>query len=283
MTDTARQLLQELMGELQGSGKQYTDSDVCKDHLVDFCPHQLFTNTKVDLGPCDLIHDDRLRTAYQSSSDKNHLGYESSFYDRIQRLSHDLQRKVRRALDRVTAEADEQLINPRKEEKEERAIILDERIKLMVPQIQELGQSGRVNEAFAAFEHMERMTSDLDALKERINSVNPLFKNENRLGVCDVCGALLVPNDAAKRLDAHNEGKQHQGYLRIQKAVEEYERTRESSGRGQSRERGAHRSRHDARTRSRNRSPYSQPDRRSHDDHSRYSYRNTSRRRRRND
>ncbi|KAJ2438790.1 splicing factor [Coemansia sp. RSA 2440] len=281
MTDTARQLLQELMGELQGGGKQYTDSDVCKDHLVDFCPHQLFTNTKVDLGPCDLIHDNRLRTAYQSSSDKNHLGYESSFYDRIQRLSHDLQRKVRRALDRVTAEADEQLINPRKEEKEERAIILDERIKLMVPQIQELGESGRVNEALGVFEHMERMTSDLDALKERINSVNPLFKNENRLGVCDVCGALLVPNDAAKRLDAHNEGKQHQGYLRIQKAVEEYERTRESSG--QSRERGSHRSRHDARTRSRNRSPYSQPDRRSHDDHPRYSYRNNSRRRRRND
>ncbi|KAJ1800824.1 splicing factor [Coemansia sp. RSA 2399] len=49
-----------------------------------------------------------------------------------------------------------------------------------------------------------------------------MFKNEKRLEVCDVCGAFLVPNDASKRLDAHNEGKQHQGYMRIQKALEEY-------------------------------------------------------------
>ncbi|KAJ2307162.1 splicing factor [Coemansia sp. RSA 2706] len=270
MTDTARQLLQELMGELEGSGKKYTDPDVCKDHLVDFCPNQLFTNTKVDLGPCDLVHDDRLRESYQKSDDKGRLGYEEVFYDRVQRLSYDLQRKVRRALDRVTAEADEQLVNPHKEEKEERAIILDERIKQMIPQIEQLGESDNVEEAFAMFSQMERMKGDLDALKERIDSINPMFKNEKRLGVCDVCGALLVPNDASKRLDAHNEGKQHQGYIRIQKALDELKAqggsVRESRASGaRSRERSV-KSR-------RSRSPYSRRDRHR-------SYRDGSRRRR---
>ncbi|KAJ2546813.1 splicing factor [Coemansia sp. RSA 1933] len=222
MTDMARQLLQELMGGLEDTGTKYTDPNICKDYLVDFCPNLLFVNTKADLGPCDLMHDDRLREAYKKSPDYGRLGYEESFYDRLQHLTHDLQRRVRRALDRITAEADEQLVNPHKEEKEERAIILDERIKQAMTQVQDLGEQGHVLEAFNLYNQTDRLKSDLSALRQRIDSINPMFKNEKRLEVCDVCGAFLVPNDASKRLDAHNEGKQHQGYIRIQKALEEY-------------------------------------------------------------
>ncbi|KAJ1727429.1 splicing factor [Coemansia biformis] len=295
MTDMARQLLQELMGELQDTGKKYTDPDVCKDHLVDFCPNQQFTNTKADLGPCNLVHDDRLREAYQKSSDRDRLGYESAFYDRLQQLTHDLQRRVRRALDRTTAEADEQLVNPHKEEKEERAIILDERIKLMVGQIEELGEAGQVEEAFAMYRHMERLKGDLDALRQRIDSVNPMFKNEKRLEVCDVCGAFLVPNDASKRLDAHKEGKQHQGYIRIQKALEEFKSSggilRDSRGpslRNDDRHySGGRRSRHGGsheRSRSRTHSPSRRHDRRGYNgNRSGSRHRDSSRRQRRDD
>ncbi|KAJ1722330.1 splicing factor [Coemansia erecta] len=224
MTDMARQLLQELMGQYQDSGNRYTDANVCKDHLVDFCPNQLFTNTKADLGQCDLVHDDRLKSAYQKSTDRGRLGYEDAFYERLQRLTNDLQRRVRRAMDRVTTEADEQLVNPYKEEKEEKAIILDERIKHMLQQVQEHGENGRVLEAYGMYLQIDRLKEDLDALKQRIDSVNPMFKNEKRLEVCDICGAFLVPNDASKRLDAHKEGKQHQGYIKIRQALEEYKK-----------------------------------------------------------
>ncbi|KAJ1807012.1 splicing factor, partial [Coemansia sp. RSA 2599] len=205
MTDMARQLLQELMGQYQDSGSRYTDANVCKDHLVDFCPNQLFVNTKADLGPCDLLHDDKLKEAYQKSSDRGRLGYEDAFYDRLQRLHGDLQRRVRRAMDRVTTEADEQLVNPYKEEKEEKAIIMDERIRRMLRQVEEHGEEGRVDEAIGLYIQAEKMKADLRVLKQRIDSVNPMFKNEKRLEVCDVCGAFLVPNDASKRLDAHKE------------------------------------------------------------------------------
>ncbi|KAJ2382649.1 splicing factor [Coemansia sp. RSA 2559] len=222
MTDMARQLLQELMGGLEDTGTKYTDPTICKDYLVDFCPNLLFVNTKADLGACDLIHDDRLRDAYKKSPDCGRLGYEEAFYDRLQRLSHDLQRRVRRALDRITAEADENLVNPHKEQKEEWAIILDERIKRTMKKVQELGEQGHVLDAFGLYNQTDRLKGELAMLKQRIDSINPMFKNEKRLEVCDVCGAFLVPNDASKRLDAHNEGKQHQGYMRIQKALEEY-------------------------------------------------------------
>ncbi|KAJ2758679.1 splicing factor [Coemansia sp. BCRC 34490] len=293
MTDMARMLLQELMGGLEDTGTKYTDPKICKDYLVDFCPNLLFVNTKADLGPCDLMHDDRLREAYQKSSDRGRLGYEDAFYERLQRLSHDLQRKVRRALDRITAEADEQLVNPHKEEKEERAIILDERIKQALIKVQELGEQGRVLEAFGLYNQMDRLKSDLTALKQRIDSINPMFKNEKRLEVCDVCGAFLVPNDASKRLDAHKEGKQHQGYIRIQKALEEYKQKngtlrdqrddrygdRYSSGTRRSRRESGSRHRAD----SRSPSPYHRHERRERRDRSNSGdrYRDNSRRRRR--
>ncbi|KAI7822485.1 hypothetical protein BX661DRAFT_200411 [Kickxella alabastrina] len=275
MTDMARQLLQELMGEFQDSGSKYTDSNICKDHLVDFCPHQLFVNTKADLG-------------YQKSPDRGRLGYEG----------RSMIRKVRRAMDRVTAEADENLTNPFKEEKEEKAIILDERIKQALRQVQEHGESGRVEEALKLYLHTDSLKTDLKALKQRIDSVNPMFKNEKRLEVCDVCGAFLVPNDASKRLDAHKEGKQHQGYIKIQNALEEYKKEggivregRTGSDYRRSEDRygaGPHRrkyndsgSRAGNRSRSRSRSPYSRCDKpRGYDDRS-SNYRDSSSKRRR--
>ncbi|KAI9505849.1 splicing factor [Coemansia spiralis] len=277
MTDMARQLLQELMGGLEDSGNKYTDGNVCKDYLVDFCPNLLFVNTKADLGPCDLVHDDRLRGAYQKSSDRGHLGYEEAFYDKLQRLSQDLQRKVRRALDRITAEADERLVNPHREEKEEKAIILDERIKQSLKQVQDLGEQGKVIEALKLYNQTDRLKSELATLKQRIDSINPMFKNEKKLEVCDVCGAFLVPNDASKRLDAHKEGKQHQGYIRIQKALEEYKQ-RSGSARdsyrgdrgGDRHHSGSRRSRYDNgssyRMHSRSPSPYHRHSKRSYDD-----------------
>lgn len=39
-----------------------TYPQVCKYFLVKFCPHDLFTNTKADLGPCKFsTHDVKIR------------------------------------------------------------------------------------------------------------------------------------------------------------------------------------------------------------------------------
>lgn len=34
---------------------------VCKHFLAQFCPNDLFVNTKADLGPCNKVHDERLK------------------------------------------------------------------------------------------------------------------------------------------------------------------------------------------------------------------------------
>lgn len=36
----------------------------CPYYLVEYCPHELFTNTKSDLGPCDREHDEKAKAMW---------------------------------------------------------------------------------------------------------------------------------------------------------------------------------------------------------------------------
>lgn len=44
---------------------------------------------------------------------------------------------------------------------------------------------------------------------------------EKQMEVCEVCGAFLIVGDAQQRLEDHLTGKQHMGYSRLRKAVDE--------------------------------------------------------------
>ena len=88
-TSQIASMLDELMGrnrnfapdDASARELKWTDQDVCKYYIVQFCPHDLFTNTKADLGTCGKIHDDALKVTLHSnvnSSDPN-LGPSQNF------------------------------------------------------------------------------------------------------------------------------------------------------------------------------------------------------------
>ena len=68
-TSQIASMLDELMGrnrnfapdDAKARELKWTDPDICKYYIVQFCPHDLFTNTKADLGTCGKIHDDALK------------------------------------------------------------------------------------------------------------------------------------------------------------------------------------------------------------------------------
>ena len=70
-TSQIASMLDELMGrnrnfapdDAKARELKWTDADVCKYYIVQFCPHDLFTNTKADLGTCGKIHDDALKVS----------------------------------------------------------------------------------------------------------------------------------------------------------------------------------------------------------------------------
>lgn len=58
---------------------------------------------------------------------------------------------------------------------------------------------------------------------------------EKLMEVCEVCGAFLIVGDAQQRIEDHLTGKQHLGYAKLRRAVEDlYEKRRKRSGGDQS-------------------------------------------------
>ena len=93
MAAEQRKLLEQLMGDqlmsLPGATKQaaltLTDAKVCRSYLCGSCPHDLFTNTKQDLGACPKAHQPNLKEEYQALSDekKKELGFEFDYKNDI--------------------------------------------------------------------------------------------------------------------------------------------------------------------------------------------------------
>lgn len=81
---------------------------------MEFCPNDLFTNTKADLGPCGKIHDENLKRMYQEDTDnyKKSL-YQDDFLKFCQRMLSELQSKIKRAKERLllTQQNEERMLN----------------------------------------------------------------------------------------------------------------------------------------------------------------------------
>ncbi|KAI9478767.1 MAG: hypothetical protein EXX96DRAFT_539833 [Benjaminiella poitrasii] len=225
--DYQKAMLEELMSQyVDVDHKDFWDDSVCKHYLVAFCPSQLFTNTKSDLGACDKIHNSRLKERYQKSPDKHKYPYEADFYDYLNKLISDLSRKIRQGNGRLNVQADDKASEVRKEEKEERMVLLDIKIKEMLQKVEEAGEEGRVKEATDLQADVDRLQQELKDLQ---NNVDYNGKPEKRMEVCDVCGAFLVTNDSSDRLEAHYQGKQHQGYLKIRDTIEKMRQNRQNA------------------------------------------------------
>jgi RNA-binding protein Luc7-like 2 len=77
--DHIRQELDELMGKDRNhplhirmkKRDHFDDSDVCKYNLVAFCPHDLFPNTKADLGKCAKRHDEFFKEMFNKDNFKD--------------------------------------------------------------------------------------------------------------------------------------------------------------------------------------------------------------------
>ena len=87
MVSVFKKKLDKLMGKNrnipfseQKNDEHYYDEDVCKHFLCTICPHELFPNTKYDLGPCPKRHDDffkiqfiKKKTLEKFKDEKNYI------------------------------------------------------------------------------------------------------------------------------------------------------------------------------------------------------------------
>nr|CAH8832598.1 unnamed protein product [Trichobilharzia regenti] len=198
-------LLDELMGknrnavngEISG-GPHWSDDDVCKFYLCGFCPHDLFVNTKTDLGQCPRSHDERMRESYKKSSRFGKMGGH-------ERLAVN---KSVNSSDPIGAS-----------EKKEKIAALTKRINDLVKQAEELGTEGKVDQAQGVLKLCEQLKFERSQLE---GDARPGMTQTKELEVCEICGAFRIKDDAPQRVEEHLSGKMHLGYAKIRDYLRQY-------------------------------------------------------------
>ncbi|KAH0046639.1 LUC7-domain-containing protein, partial [Aureobasidium melanogenum] len=86
-----------------------TDPKVCRSYLVGTCPHDLFTNTKQDLGLCPKTHSEALKSEYENADDhqKRKWGFEFDYMRDMQKYIDDCNRRIDSAQRRLEKTPDE--------------------------------------------------------------------------------------------------------------------------------------------------------------------------------
>ena len=224
--DDIRKELDKLLGternlplkEKQKSYKHFDDKEVCCFYLIDFCPHNLFPNTKSDLRECKKRHDAYFRNQFQNNPNREQyrLKYEEILEDFLERLVHDVDIKIKKGIDRIEGVMHE---SEKTKEVKEQINLIDSKIEEYALQAERYGEQGLI-------EQSELVMKQIDNLKEQKNELNqitehPLLLKEKQMKICEVCGGLQGSQDNPQRLKQHYEGKLHTGYTKIREVLQD--------------------------------------------------------------
>ncbi|KAI3808016.1 hypothetical protein L1987_23957 [Smallanthus sonchifolius] len=239
--DAQRALLDELMGSARNLTEEerrghreitWDDKEVCGFYMVKFCPHDLFVNTRSDLGPCPKIHDPKLKESFETSPrhDSYVPRFEAELAHFCEKLVMDLDRKVRRGRERLAQEVEVPPPPPVPVEKSEQLTVIEEKIKNLLESVEALGEAGKVDEAGALMRkvdllNIEKTTLTLQSQNEKVL----MLAQEKKMALCETCGSFLIANDALERTQSHVTGKQHIGYGMVRDFLSEYKESKEKA------------------------------------------------------
>jgi len=223
--------LDQLMGKdrnapLFSRGKKkesLNDKPVCKHFLVAFCPHDLFPNTKADLGPCPRRHDEYYKKLFEQEPEKERLRerYEGELMEELERIISQLDVRIRRAMAKIDVPGE----TDQHGEFQSRIEAINKKINFFLEQAERLGEEGRLDESEGIMQEIERLKVQRSELNNM--SESSALQSERQRHICDVCGAMQSLNDTDKRVKMHLEGKLHTGYALIRKTLAEIKQSRE--------------------------------------------------------
>nr|POE49024.1 u1 snrnp-associated protein [Quercus suber] len=229
MAAEQRRLLAQLMGDqLMNSGSSaqrasltITDPKVCRSYLCGACPHDLFTNTKQDLGPCPLAHQPNHKEEWLAASDekKQEWGFEFDYQRDMTRHVAECDRKIEVLQRRLEKTAEEI--------KQTNALLksitdFERTIATGLLEIEILAEEGAVNLAVQEFHKLKLVRVQKEDKERELKTLSDTSgpSGHQKLQVCDVCGAYLSRLDNDRRLADHFFGKMHLGYAQMRKECE---------------------------------------------------------------
>ncbi|CAM9577536.1 unnamed protein product [Bubo scandiacus] len=174
-------LLDQLMG---------TSRDVCKSHLLNCCPHDVLSGTRMDFGECLKVHDLALRADYEIASKDQDFFFELDAMDHLQSFIADCDRRTEVAKKRL-AETQEE-ISAEVAAKAERVHELNEEIRRLIAKVEQLGADGNVEESQEVMDEVEKARSPAHpkALRHLLTDLSE--EQRARTDVLNPCGKLYT-------------------------------------------------------------------------------------------
>ncbi|XP_065364478.1 luc7-like protein 3 [Calliphora vicina] len=180
MVDAARQMLDELMGRNRNlhpseapKSVNWQDPDLCQYHLVKFCPHELFVNTRADLGPCGRIHDDEAKRKYSEARPSTRKRqFEDEFLYFCNSMLNDVDRKIQKGRQRLALMQRDQPVQSHASKYREQLNNLNARIKKLVAEAEEAGTRGDVDQAQDLMVLCEQLKEEKDNMVAQYESMS---------------------------------------------------------------------------------------------------------------
>ncbi|CAG9133390.1 hypothetical protein JYU34_012386 [Plutella xylostella] len=234
----AAQLLDELMGRHRNTNPNekikkpnWEDPEYCKYYMVKFCPHDLFVNTRADLGACPKVHDDEVKELFEKAeSSYKKSQYVEEFLRFCRHMINDVERKIQKGKQRLelmnSKPEGPPMTQAQTEKNQEQVKLLSEKVTSLMRDAEEAGTRGDIEQAQGLMKLCDRLKEEKDSLiKQQENShwsmtAEMAAAQEKQMEVCPVCGAFLIVGDAQQRIDDHLSGKQHVGYFKLRQAYE---------------------------------------------------------------
>jgi hypothetical protein len=225
--DEQRMLLDSLMGINRNNDRKnevisdFRDERVCKFYLVGMCPHEMFLNTKQDMGPCKGIHSEDLKMKFENSKDISIFDarIERDFLSRINAIDTTIKRA------RIRLEEEKALSSNNPDNNPEVLKIIAE-IQRNLEDCETNGNAGNIDIAIELMTKIDTLNTEKTTLLANINEQLKVIQQKHgadthkKLRVCDVCGSLLSILDSDKRLADHFMGKQHIGFQTMRDVIE---------------------------------------------------------------
>src|SRR5271170_4317507 len=199
-----------------------TSPQVCRSYLVGTCPHDLFTNTKQDLGPCPKVHPESLKIEYDAlpaSEKASKYGFDYDYMRDMQKYIDECNRRIDSAQRRLEKTPDEirqtnTLLKTISD--------LSRTINTGLLEVACLGEMGAVGLASTEFFKVRTAKMAKEQAERDLKSLSDTSgpSGHQKLQVCDVCGAYLSRLDNDRRLADHFYGKMHLGYAQMRRTYE---------------------------------------------------------------
>lgn len=212
-------MMDQLMGKdrdldpSQRRVRKWDDEDVCPYFLCGMCPHDLFSNTKSDLGSCPKDHEPKLAEELKKESERIQIRTERRYLRHLQDLIRVVDNRVKRGEERLNLTSDLPNAGPYAAELSKK----NDSIRSLQTEMETLGEEGKMDEVNELMAKLEDLKREKEVIELKNNQGQQ--DQQSAMKMCEICGIWKSENPEDARAKNHFIGKQHVGYGKIRDSI----------------------------------------------------------------